>query len=71
MLFSTLSMDKDIIHEAGDSFKTFEGNGHAMPEQLWAEEIPKGRQLKQNLPYGVINVVKQADSLDKGTCQKP
>ena len=36
-----------------------------------AEKIPKGRRLKQNLLYGVINVVKQADSLDKGTCQKP
>ena len=47
----------------------------AMDMRHWkssgAEEIPKGRRLKQNIPYGVINVVKWANSLDKGTCQKP
>ena len=34
-----------------------------------AEEMLKGRRLKQNLPYDVIH--EQADSLDKGTCQNP
>ena len=33
--------------------------------------IPKGSRLKQNLPYGVINVVRRADSLESFTCQNP
>ena len=33
--------------------------------------MPNGNLLKQNWPYGVINVVKSLDSLAKGICQKP
>ena len=36
-----------------------------------AEEIPNGSQLKQYLPYGVMNVVGWADSVDDSTCQNP
>ena len=33
--------------------------------------MPIGRRLKQNLPNGVINVVRRADSLARGICQNP
>lgn len=33
--------------------------------------MPKQSLLKQYLPYGVINVVSRADSLDRGICQNP
>ena len=32
--------------------------------------MPNSNLLKQNRPYGVINVVKSLDSLAKGICQK-
>ena len=32
--------------------------------------MPNGNLLKQNRPYGVINVVKSLDSVAKGICQK-
>ena len=42
---------------------------------LWkcsgAEVIPSGSLRKQYRPYGVINVVRHADSVDSGICQKP
>ena len=33
--------------------------------------MPNGRRLKQNLPNGVIKVVRRADSLASGICQNP
>ena len=33
--------------------------------------MPNGKQLKQNLLKGVMNVVRIADSLANLTCQKP
>ena len=32
--------------------------------------IPKGSLLKQNLPYGIMNVVRSLEFIDNGTCQK-
>ena len=43
--------------------------------RLWkcsgALEIPKGNLLKQNLPNGVINVVRRRDAGESGICQNP
>ena len=36
-----------------------------------ADDTPKGRRLKQNLPNGVIKVVRGHDSDANGICQKP
>ena len=36
-----------------------------------AEEIPNGRRLKQNLPKGVMNVVRSLLSFDRYICQNP
>ena len=33
--------------------------------------MPNGKQLKQNLPMGVINVVNSADWGESFICQKP
>ena len=42
---------------------------------LWkisgAEDMPNGSLWKQKRPKGVINVVSNADSRARGTCQKP
>ena len=36
-----------------------------------ADEIPKGKRLKQCLPNGVMNVVRALDSCVSGICQNP
>ena len=45
------------------------------PILLWkcsgAEVIPKGNQLKQYLPKGVMKVVSRAESRESSTCQNP
>ena len=44
---------------------------HVFLKNSGADVIPKGNQLKQYLPYGVINVVRRADCLESFICQKP
>ena len=36
-----------------------------------ADEMPKGNLRKQKRPKGVMNMVSNAESGDRGTCQKP
>ena len=36
-----------------------------------ADEIPKGKRLKQNLPKGVMNVVNKEDCFESSICQNP